>query len=196
MNYVPLTEAWPNIPLLTLLGFVLGFFFFSCFLFFLKIIDMVIHLQRTENLHLAPALLVNCFLLAGAGAAALAAADQTAIFMPIHDHKHKRTFLNVTTMLLSQNNKWKAQWLIFELEESESPPPNHQRKAPERAWVFVQIWGEGSTDKKSFPVYYLPIKLYGFTSCRQEPWILIDLRREAAKAGQRCRPSTCQENLP
>lgn len=63
----PLSLKWITC-LLPKLGPIVPFLhlalFCCCFLFFLKIIDMVIHLWCTENLNLAPALLANCFLLA------------------------------------------------------------------------------------------------------------------------------------
>lgn len=60
-----LLKLGPISPFLHFLALCWVFvWFFSCFLFLLKIIDMVIHLRCTENLNLAPVLLVNYFLLA------------------------------------------------------------------------------------------------------------------------------------
>lgn len=63
----PLSQKW-IMCLLSKLGPISPFLhflalYFCCFLFFLKIIDMVIHLRCAENPNLAPTFLVNCFLL-------------------------------------------------------------------------------------------------------------------------------------
>lgn len=120
----PLAQKWimcllsklgPIIPLLHFLALC-----FCCFLFFSKIIDMVIYLQCTENLNPAPMFLVNCFLLVW-DRAACTCGDGSAIFMPLHNSKQKLALANRTTMFLSQNNKWKAwRWHISEPEETES----------------------------------------------------------------------------
>lgn len=69
----PLSQKW-IIYLLPKLGPISPFLHFLAlfichFLFFLKIIDMVIHLRCSGNLNLAPALLVICCLLAWDSAA-------------------------------------------------------------------------------------------------------------------------------